>query len=72
MKEIHVVCERMTRNGRKMVIFKVTTHLGDSDFRNRGLNKGGVGEAIAPPHFGRIEGASGQRRRAALLLAPPV
>ena len=29
-----VVCERMTRNRRKMVIFKVTTHLGDSDFRN--------------------------------------
>ena len=35
----------------------------------RDLNKGG---AIAPPHFGTIEGAAGQRRRAALLLAPPL
>ena len=38
----------------------------------RDLNKGGAGGAIAPPHFGRIEGAAGQRQRAALLLAPPV
>ena len=38
----------------------------------RDLNKGGAGGTIAPPHFGRIEGAAGQRRRAALLLAPPV
>jgi len=34
----------------------------------RDLNKGGARGAIAPPHFGRIEGAAGQRRRAALLL----
>ena len=40
--------------------------------RYRDLDKGGAGGAIAPPHFGRIEGAAGQRRRAALLLAPPV
>ena len=38
----------------------------------RGVNKGGAGVAIAPPYFGRIEGAAGQRRRAALLLAPPL
>ena len=30
------------------------------------------GGAIAPPYFGSIEGAAGQRWRAALLLAPPV
>ena len=36
-----------------------------------GVNKGGAGVAIAPPNFGRIEGATGQRRRAALLPAPP-
>jgi hypothetical protein len=36
----------------------------------RDLKKGGAGGAIAPPHFDRIEGAAGQRRRAALLLAP--
>ena len=44
---------------------EVTLKLG------RGVNKGGAGVAIAPPYFGRIEGAAGQRRRAALLLAPP-
>ena len=38
---------------------------------DRDLNKGGAGGAIAPPHFGRIEGAAGQRRHAALLLVPP-
>ena len=37
--------------------------------KTKGVNKGG---AIAPPYFVRIEGAAGQRRRAALLLAPPV
>ena len=26
---------------------------------NRGVSKGGAGEAIAPPLFGRIEGAAG-------------
>ena len=31
----------------------------------------GAGEAAAPPDFGRSEGAAGQRRRAALLPAPP-
>ena len=36
------------------------------------IKGGGAGIAIAPTHFGRIEGAAGQRRRAALLLAPPV
>ena len=36
----------------------------------RGVNKGEAGGAIAPPYFVRIEGAAGQRRRAALLLAP--
>ena len=40
--------------------------------QNRDLNKGGAGGAIAPTHFGTIEGAAGQRRRAALLLAPPL
>ena len=39
---------------------------------DRDLNKVGAEGAIATPHFGRIEGAAGQRRRAALLLAPPV
>ena len=29
------------------------------------------GGAAAPPDFGRSEGAAGQRRRAALLPAPP-
>ena len=42
------------------------------EYEYRDLNKGGARGAIAPPHFGRIEGAAGQRRRAALLLAPPV
>ena len=32
---------------------------------------GGWGGAAAPPDFGRSEGAAGQRRRAALLPAPP-
>ena len=32
---------------------------------------GGAGGAQAPPDFGRIEGAAGQRLRAALLLAHP-
>ena len=27
----------------------------------RDVNKGGAGGAIAPPHFGRIEGAAGRR-----------
>ena len=30
-----------------------------------------AGGAAAPPDFGRSEGAAGQRRRAALLPAPP-
>ena len=34
--------------------------------------KGGAWGAIVPPYFVRIEGAAGQRRHAALLLAPPV
>ena len=38
---------------------------------NSGVNIGGAGVAIAPPHFGRINGAAGQRRHTALLLAPP-
>ena len=33
--------------------------------------KGGAGVAIAPPYFGRIEGAARQRRRAALLCTCP-
>ena len=37
----------------------------------RGVNKGGAGVAIAPPYFGRIEGAARQWGRAALLLAHP-
>ena len=32
---------------------------------------GGRGGGIRPPDFGRIEGAAGQRQRAALLLAHP-
>ena len=41
-----------------------------SEILFRGVNKGGQGQggAIAPPDFGRIEGAAGQWRRAALLL----
>ena len=41
---------------------------------SRGLSKGEGGRgAIAPsPYFGRIEGAARQRRRASLLLAPPI
>ena len=43
-----------------------------SQIRSRDLNKGGARGAIPPPpHFGRIEGVAGQRRRAALLFAPP-
>ena len=38
----------------------------------RGLSKGGAGGAVAPPYFVRIEDSAGQRRRAALLLAPLV
>ena len=38
----------------------------------RGVSGGWAGWAIAHPVFGRIEGAAGQRWRAALLLAPPV
>ena len=34
------------------------------------LQAGGQGGRMAPPDFGRIEGAARQRRRAALLLAP--
>ena len=34
-------------------------------------NKGGGRGGQAPPLFGRSEGAAGQRRRAALLPAPP-
>ena len=45
-----------------------------SQIRSRDLNKGGGGKGgnCPPPHFGRIEGVAGQRRRAALLFAPPV
>ena len=41
------------------------------NYAGTSLNKGGAGGAIAPPYFVRIEGAAGQRRRAALLLAHP-
>ena len=39
----------------------------------RGVNKGGAGGAIAPPLFGRIEGAAGGGAALllAILLAPP-
>jgi len=37
----------------------------------RGVTGGWAGWAIAHPFFFRIEGAAGQRRRAALLLAHP-
>ena len=37
-----------------------------------GVTGGWAGCAIAHPDLGRIEGAAGQRRRAALLLAHPV
>jgi hypothetical protein len=40
--------------------------------RTRGVTGGWAGRAIAHPVLGRIEGAGGQRRRAALLLAHPV
>ena len=36
---------------------------------SRGVNKGGGGQ-LPPLDFGRIEGATGQRQRATLLLAP--
>ena len=32
VKDIYVVCKKVTRNGRKMVIFGVTTRLDESDF----------------------------------------
>ena len=38
---------------------------------NRGVSSSWAGWAIAHPDFGRIEGATGQWRRAALLLAHP-
>ena len=38
----------------------------------RGITGGWAGWAIAHLVFGRIEGAAGQRRRAALLIAHPV
>ena len=37
----------------------------------RDAPRGGAGGAAAPPDFGRSEGAAGQRRRTALLPAPP-
>ena len=37
----------------------------------RDAPRAGAGGAAAPPDFGRSEGAAGQRRRAALLPAPP-
>ena len=37
----------------------------------RDAPRGGAGGAAAPPDFGRSEGAAGQRRRPALLPAPP-
>ena len=40
-------------------------------FHCRDAPRGGAGGAAAPPDFGRSEGAAGQRRRAALLPAPP-
>ena len=40
--------------------------------RFRGVNGMWAEWAIAHPGFGRIEGATGRRRRAALLLAHPV
>ena len=32
VKEIHLFCEKKTKNGHKMVIFKVTTRLGEMRF----------------------------------------
>ena len=39
--------------------------------KSRDAPRGGAGGAAAPPDFGRSEGAAGQRRRPALLPAPP-
>ena len=39
--------------------------------KSRHATSGGARGAAAPPDFGRSEGAAGQRRRAALLPAPP-
>ena len=39
--------------------------------RDAGMSEGGRGGSCPPPDFGRSEDAAGQRRRAALLPAPP-
>ena len=39
--------------------------------KHRDAPGGWAGAAATPPDFGRSEGAAGQRRRAALLPAPP-
>ena len=43
---IHICCKN-----------HISIYSGQTD--NRGVSKGGAGEAIAPPLFGRIEGAAG-------------
>ena len=52
-----------TKNG----ILSAAPHFSGASIRG-----GGAGGAIAPPDFVRIEGVARQRRRTALLLAPPV
>ena len=51
------------------VHFIVVMPFGNTYVRH--VPKGEAGGAYAPPDFGRLEGAAGQRRHAALLLAPP-
>ena len=43
----------------------------DEVMNHQGCTKGRGRGAVAPPDFGRSEGAAGQRRRPALLPAPP-
>ena len=51
--------------------FKIKNSYIIGTFHIRGVTGGWAGWAIAHPDFDRIEGAAGQRWRAALLLAHP-
>ena len=64
----HEVCRRR----RRAATVVRSCVVDDRRSLSKGVNKGGgAGVAIAPPYFGRIEGAAGKRRCAVLLLAPP-
>ena len=51
--------------------YKISRLVTNDLNKSRHATSGGARGAAAPPDFGRSEGAAGQRRRAALLPAPP-